>query len=95
MIPEETLSSIYIEASLFVLVILAMSIISYKISSKNAKEYAIKNKKNIDAKREAEAEVIKSKETRVEELQKMLDDDMITEEEFRMMRKRLYNTEEE
>jgi len=95
MIPEETLNSIYIEAALFVLVILIMSIISYVISSKHAKEYAIKNQKNIDAKREAEAEAINAKELRVKELQKMLDDKMITDEEFKMMRKRLYNTEEE
>ena len=93
-IPQEALDDIYIEASLFVFVGVVMSVVSYKISSKNAAAYAVKNQKNIDAKREAKKEVLKSKETRVEELQKMLDNEMITDDEFKMMKKRMYNTEE-
>ena len=93
MIPEETLNSIYIEATVFVIVILVMSIISYKVSSKHAKEYAIKNKKIIDEKKKAQEQEINEKEIRIQELQKMLDENMITDEEFKMMKKRLYNTE--
>ena len=92
MLDQEALNSIYIEAVAFVLVILTMSIISYRMSSKHAKEYAIKNQKNIEARKEAQKDEIKSNEERVQELQKMLDKNMITEDEFLMMRKRLYNT---
>ena len=94
MLSQESINGIYIEAIVFIMVFLIMSIISYKISSRHAKEYAIKNQKNIDAKKEAAKEAIKSKEDRVEELQKMLDNNMITDDEFKMMKKRLYNTEE-
>ena len=47
MVEQEVLNSIYIEAIAFVLVVLVMSIISYKMSSKHAKEYAIINQKKI------------------------------------------------
>jgi len=93
-IPEESLGGIYTEAALFVLVGIVMSVASYKISNRHAKEYLIANQKKIDAKREAQKDEIKSKEDRVDELQKMLDNNMITDDEFKMMRKRLYNTEE-
>jgi len=95
MIPQETLENIYMEAGLFVLVILIMSIISYKISSKNAKEYAIKNQKKIDVAKEEKAKSVKSKEARIVELQKVFSDGMITEDEFKMMKNRLYSTREE
>ncbi|MCK4737620.1 MAG: hypothetical protein KAT10_03600, partial [Sulfurimonas sp.] len=89
---NEALNGIYIEAALFMFVVLVMSIASYKISSKHAKEYAMKNQKNINARREAKKDEIKSKEDRVEELQEMLDNSMITDDEFKMMKHRLYNT---
>ncbi|MCW8895643.1 MAG: hypothetical protein OQK48_06830 [Sulfurimonas sp.] len=94
MLSQESLSSIYIEATAFVLVVLVMSIISYKISSRHAREYALKNQKNINAKKETAKEKTKSKETRLSELQQMLDNNMITDDEFKVMKKRLYNTEE-
>jgi uncharacterized protein YacL len=92
MLGQEELNSIYIEAVAFVLVFLIMSIISYKVSSRHAREYAAKNKLKIDARKEAQKDEVKSKEIRVQELQKMLDDSMITNDEFLMMKKRLYNT---
>ena len=94
-IAQEKLNDIYVEAVFFVIVIVTMSIISYIYSTKHAKEYAIKNQKNIDAKREAKKDEIKSKEDRVKELQDMLDKNMITQDEFKMMKKRMYNTDEE
>ena len=93
MIEQEALNGIYMEAGIFVLVILTMSVISYKISSKNAKEYALKNKKNLEDKKVIDEELINAKEIRVKELQKMLDESMITDEEFKVMKKRLYNTQ--
>jgi len=93
MIEQEALNGIYMEAGIFVLVILTMSAISYKISSKNAKEYALKNKKNLEDKKVIDEELINAKEIRVKELQKMLDESMITDEEFKVMKKRLYNTQ--
>ena len=94
-IPQEALGDIYIEAGFFVLVGVVMSVVSYRISTRHAKEYAVKNKAKIAAVKEAKKDEVKSKENRVEELQKMLDNKMITDDEFRMMKKRLYNTEEE
>jgi len=93
MLGQEELNSIYIEAAFFVLVFLTMSIISYKMSSRHAREYAVKNQLKIDARKEAKKEETKSKEERILELQKMLDDNMITNDEFLMMKKRLYNTD--
>ena len=90
----EISNSIYLEGAAFILVFFVMSVISYRISSRHAKEYSLKNQKNVDAKREAQKNETKSKEDRVIELQKMLDDNMITNDEFLMMKKRLYNTEE-
>jgi len=92
-IDEEDLTNIYLEGSLFVLVGLIMSIVSYKISSKNAAKYASKNKKNIDAARDANKDMLKLKENRVQELSKMLNDGTITNDEFKMLKKRMYNTE--
>ena len=93
MIEQEVLNGIYIEAVAFVLVFLIMSIISYKISSRHAREYALKNQEKIQARRKAKKDEMKSKEDRVEELQNMLDKNMITEDEFLMMKKSLYNTQ--
>ncbi|PHS59023.1 MAG: hypothetical protein COB17_00335 [Sulfurimonas sp.] len=92
-IPQEALGDIYVEASLFVLVGLIMSVVSYKVSSKNAANYALKNQKNIDAKKEAVKEINKSKEMRLAELQDMLDAGTINDDEFRMLKKRMYNTD--
>jgi len=90
---QEVLNNIYIEGTLFVLVFLIMSIISYKISSRHAKEYAIKNQEKMQARREAKKDEVQSKEDRIVELQNMLDKKMITEDEFLMMKKSLYNTQ--
>jgi len=92
-IAPEKLQDIYFEAALFVFVGIVMSVVSYKVSSKNAAAYAIKNQKNIEAKAKEDKEIIKSKEGRLEELMKMLDDNTITEDEFRMLKQRMYNTE--
>ena len=92
-IEGEALSSIYKEAALFVVVGLVMSVVSYVVSSRHAKKYAVENQKNIDAKKEENKEIVKSKEDRIEELLKMLDDKTITEDEFKMLKKRMYNTE--
>jgi len=93
MMTEEVLNSIYIEAIAFVTVFFIMSVLSYKMSSRHAKEYAVKNKIKIDARREAKKAETKSKEDRVEELQKMFDNNIITKDEFLMMKKSLYNTQ--
>ena len=90
---QEVLNNIYIEGTLFVLVFLIMSIISYKMSSRHAKEYAIKNQEKMQARREAKKDEVQSKEDRIVELQNMLDKKMITEDEFLMMKKSLYNTQ--
>jgi len=89
----EISNSIYLEAVAFILVFFIMSVISYRISSRHAKEYAIKNQEKMQARREAKKDEVQSKEDRIVELQNMLDKKMITEDEFLMMKKSLYNTQ--
>ena len=89
----EISNSIYLEAVAFILVFFIMSVISYRISSRHAKEYAIKNQEKMQARREAKKDEVQSKEDRIVELQNMLNSKIITEDEFLMMKKSLYNTQ--
>ena len=90
----EVEKSIYIEATLFVVVFALMSIISIIISKKHAKQNAIKDREKREKQKTQEDERERSqvnsiedtRETkRVTELSKMLKDGLITDEEFQVL----------
>ncbi len=93
-------SSIYIEGVLFVVVFGLMSIISIIISKRNAKKYELENP--LEKRREArKKEQLQKgldnisalenddKITKLLELSKMLDNEIITKEEFQSLKKEL------
>ncbi|MEA1893499.1 MAG: hypothetical protein U9N33_12435 [Campylobacterota bacterium] len=79
-ISENELNSIYYEAILFVLVFGVMGIISYIYSSRHAKAYV--SKKVV---KELSAQDIACQK-RVDELVKMLDDKLLREKEFEILK---------
>lgn len=93
--PEE-LDSIYIEAALFVTVFGLMSVASFIISKKHAKQNALKDlqKKKLqkEAKKNSQMSSIRHTDdatgetNRVKELSKMLKDGLITDEEFQTLK---------
>ncbi|MEA3492079.1 MAG: hypothetical protein U9R27_09290 [Campylobacterota bacterium] len=92
--PEE-LNSIYIEAILFVTVFGLMSVASFFISRRHARQNALKEslKRSQDEIRENSQTTSSDKPndssdktTRVEELSKMLNDGLITDEEFQTLK---------
>ena len=102
-ISENDLSSIYTEAFAFVVVIGFMSIVSIYYSRKHAKAYEIDNpiEERRAARRAVEKEEIKkqfairtidkngNKIERLVELKQMLDDGLITEEEFQVFKEKI------
>ena len=92
-IAEDDLSSIYTEAIVFVIVVAVMSIGSYIISSKHAKDHAIKNQVKIDEARLRERENVSRKKKRLQELLKMMDDGILTKDEVNVLKKWIYNDE--
>ena len=93
-IDPDTLSSIYIEAALFVAVFTLMSIASIIISKKHAKQNALKDQKERkkqkaqeEAEKRSQASSIEHtpEKERVAELSKMLKDGLITDEEFQVL----------
>ncbi len=91
-IDPEDLESIYIEAALFVTVFGLMSVVSFIISKKHAKQNALKDlqKKEEESAKNAQVAPIeqpkKNKHKRAEELSNMLKDGLITEEEFQTLK---------
>ena len=96
----EVVQSLYIESALFVAVFTIMSIISIVISKKHAAQNLENDRKKREAKAEierAQEEAEKSspkasveepeKTARVSELSKMLEDGLISEEEFKILSK--------
>ena len=102
-ISEENLNSIYTEAVAFVVVIGFMSLVSLYYSKKHAKEYEINNpiEDRRAAIKKAEDEEIKNqfimrtvdkngnKVERLVELKEMLDDGLITKEEFQVFKEKI------
>ncbi len=97
-IDQESLGDIYTEAIWFVAVFALMSIISFVVSRKHAKEYAQKNpspKQSSPEKPDEPAEEISANPTdtgkneidRLTELSKMLKDGLLSEEEFQILSK--------
>ncbi len=92
--PEE-LESIYIEAALFVTVFGLMSIASFIISRKHAKQNVLKDLQKKEEERAKNPQEIPTKhpdngETkRVKELSNMLKDGLITEKEFQTLKNNL------
>ena len=89
----EVVQSLYIESALFIAVFTTMSIISIVISKKHAAQNLVNDRKKREAKAEAEkrSHPITSKEpeetARVTELSKMLQDGLISENEFTILSK--------
>ncbi len=89
----EVVQSLYIESALFIAVFTTMSIISIVISKKHAAQNLVNDRKKREAKAEAEkrSQPITSKEpeetARVTELSKMLQDGLISENEFTILSK--------
>ena len=102
-ISEENLNSIYTEATAFVVVIGFMSLVSLYYSKKHAKEYEIQNpiEERKAAIKRAEEEELKNqfimravdkngnKIDRLLELKEMLDDGLITPEEFQVFKEKI------
>ncbi len=90
----EVAKSLYIESALFVAVFVIMSIISIIISKKHAAQNLLDDQKKReekkaqeeDEKRSQASSIEEPKETqRVEELSKMLEDGIITDDEFQLL----------
>ncbi|MBU1657480.1 hypothetical protein KKG72_00295 [bacterium] len=88
---EDYLESIYVEASLFAAVIIFMSVISYVISSRHAKEYTKNNQAKMDDALLKNKESVDNEKKRVEVLSKMLEDGLLEEDEFKLLKKWKYN----
>jgi len=95
-IDPDTLNSIYIEAILFVTVFGLMSVASFIISKKHAKQNALKDlqKKRLQEEADKKSQVhpdaqpndISDETKRVKELSKMLEDGLITDKEFQTLK---------
>ena len=81
---EDELQGIYTEALLFVGIFGAMGVISYIYSSRHAKSYTLSEdeKQRIENKKRERVK----REKRVEELSKMLQENLIREEEFSLLK---------
>jgi hypothetical protein len=88
-VDPEQLSAIYTEAIWFVVVFGTMAIISYIYSSRHAKQYTQKQAPDVAQKKVLAAEVAKQKEERLDELSKLVDDGLLKEEEFLILRKNI------
>jgi len=87
---EEDMAGIYIEFGAFLTVVFIMAVISNKISSKHAKEYAEKNKIKVDTSNLDKKDAL-YKKNRIKELSKLMDNDVISKNEFLVMKRWLYN----
>ncbi len=95
-IDHEELDSIYIEAVLFVTVFGLMSVVSFIISRRHAKQNTLKylQKKKSQEETEKNSQTVSTKKPddtseeskRVKELSKMLKDGLITDEEFQTLK---------
>jgi len=95
-IPEEALGSIYTEALWFVAVIAVMAVISFVISSRNAKRYekemALKHaqEKESEVEEKAQTSSLKSKrDDRITALSKLRDQGLLKESEFTVLKRHL------
>ena len=95
-IPEEALGSIYTEALWFVAVIVVMAIISFVISSRNAKRY--EEEMTLKRAQEKESEVEDGEQTslielerddRITALSKLRDQGLLKESEFTVLKRHL------
>ncbi len=101
-IDSDTLNSIYIEAILFILVVFVLSVFSIIVSKRNAKQYEIDNplEDRRAARREEELRKklddlpLKKDENKLDklnELSEMLKNGIINEEEFKILKKELFD----
>ena len=89
----DVVQDLYVESALFIAVFTLMSIVSIIISKKHAAQNLLNDKKKREEKAQNEAEkspqpnfIEEANETkRVEELSKMLKDELITNEEFQVL----------
>ena len=92
---KEDMTGIYIEGAAFLTVVFVMAVIANKVSSRHAKEHKQRNKEKLKehiSKRELKKkDYARYKERRVKELLKLVDDKVITEDEFGVIQRWLYN----
>lgn len=92
-IPAENLSSIYTEAIIFIAVFGVMSVVSYIVSTKHAREHAIENRAKIDEERLKAKENVSNKKSRFKELSKMQESGLLKEDELNVLKKWIYHDE--
>ena len=90
-IDPDKFSEIYIQGILFVALFTVMSIISFIVSKRHAKQHVQKHTDDIAQKKALAAEQERQKEDRLTELSKLVDDGLLREEEFQILRKNIQN----
>ena len=85
------LNAIYTEAIWFIVVFGTMAIISFIVSKRHAKQHVHKHTDDIAQKKALAAEQKRQKEDRLTELSKLVDDGLLREEEFQILRKNIQN----
>ncbi len=88
-IDPDKLSEIYTEGIWFVALFTVMSIISFIVSKRHAKQHTQKHTDDIAQKKALAAEQERQKEDRLTELSKLVDDGLLREEEFEILRKNM------
>ncbi len=88
-IDPDKLSEIYTQGIWFVALFTVMSIISFIVSKRHAKQHAQKHTDDIAQKKALAAEQKRQKEDRLTELSKLVDDGLLREEEFQILRKNI------
>ena len=84
---SDVVQSLYIEAALFITVFTVMSIVSIVISKRHAAQNLIDDKKKREKKQSKEVSITNTKNiTRIDELNKMLKDGLISKEEFQVLK---------
>lgn len=88
-IDPDKLSEIYTQGIWFVALFTVMSIISFIVSKRHAKQHTKEQADNIAKKKALAAEQKRQKEDRLTELSKLVKDGLLTEEEFLILRANL------
>ncbi len=84
---NEELSDIFLEGLLFIAVFAVMSIISFIVSKKQAKKYLQKNlTSQLREKKTLQTSSVNDIDNRITELSKLVDDGLLTEEEYQMLK---------
>ncbi len=88
-VDPQQMNAIYTEAIWFVVVFGVMGIISYIYSSRHAKQYTYDQADKVALDKLLASEQVKQREERLDELSKLVDDGLLSEEEFQILRANL------